>query len=284
MNTKLSIWISYLEALLPHLVPLLGSSLLFGVPEMIARFSQRFRQRLDKVSQSTRWVLEIMTLSIAIFYAGFNAWNDERITLIDTEKSRIATNRQFIGISEIYKDSPRLGNATSDPITATHANIEVHENAVILLVEPLNAIIKLSTIPNTDGIKQFDIYEDQTNKNDPSLFDDDKLRSWFGLPPDCAPPTGGVAVLARANQSEWKGIGCRTWRCDLSSLKYQEFENGYVISGVPKFDTAGINRSFFLENAQATKSKKGDQHLKNKTGTWNDKTSQEEITLCAKPL
>ena len=276
---KISIWRLYLEALWPHLWgPLLGP-FLFGFPEVIARFSERFRKWMDKVPQETRWIMETLTLSVAIFYAGFGAWDDERANLSTAEKNRIIASRPFLGVREIYREVPRLGNPVSDVITAVNANIEVHENAVILWIEPLNAIIRL----NTDEKHSFNIYEDQTNKVDPDLFDDDKLRSWLGLPHDCAPPTGGVAVLAHANQPEWKGIGCRTWKCDISSIKYQEFENGYVISGVPKFSTAQINRSFFLENIRTSRNKKMDQYIRNEFGRWHDKTLQEEIPLCSNP-
>jgi hypothetical protein len=78
----------YLWAFLPKWWALVSGAALLGVERFADRYSPSLKKQLDRIPPHVRRFLEISLFLLAIFYAGFSAWNDERSTSM-AEKCKI---------------------------------------------------------------------------------------------------------------------------------------------------------------------------------------------------
>ncbi len=215
-----------------------------------------------------------ITLSLLVFF--LSAFLLFKPTV--NEKSPPAGIPDFLTFNEIYQYVPRLGEPRSQVIISPDAYIEVHENAVLLWLQPLNRIIRLNPGPSFTFTSTIDM----NPISDPNQLNDEYMQRRLGLDVSCKPPLGGPGRLYETNPTEWKTIGCRTWNCSLppQSISYQIFENGYVIHGVPRFENQDLGRDVLLLKDPKAPPQKVSPLQQSETGTWVEKGSSSLAPLC----
>ncbi|HEY4848540.1 MAG TPA: hypothetical protein VIH87_12310 [Methylocella sp.] len=183
------------------------------------------KQNSSVTLSRTRSLIPIMAALVAWGAVAFN-YVDRRY-LYTLKETRI----EFPPIESIYEAYPKIGNARNIQI-ATSSYIEFHQNGIVIYLEPANKIIRLKIDKQNSAI-----FSDRNLSKGDELFDDDKIRSELKL--NCNGPRGGIFKLWKQNRTEWEDIGCRIWYCEPNNgtIQYQEFEHGYVITGIPLYGT-----------------------------------------------
>ena len=275
------VW-AYAQAIWPPFIAVVAAGLFLGIDEAAKSWCPWLAGRLDMIGPKTRHWIGVAVLLGASLYAGFTAWRDEHTQLLVEHTQLLAIKNApnpndhiYISMPVVYSEFPSIGTPKTDPVVAKYAYLEVHENAIVMWIQPINFIVRL----NIGAEKTFQIFDDNNTSSDNALAEDSGVQAMLGLDKSCLPPLGGIAVLWKKSPSEWKSIGCRKWRCGLTpgSVRYQVFSNGYVISGIPRFLNTTIGRNFYMLSNSNIKTKSAGPLA---DGVWREKTSENQVPEC----
>jgi hypothetical protein len=104
----------YLAAFLPKWWALVSGPALYGLDRFTATYWPWAKNQLDRIPRNVRRFIEISLFIVAIFYAGFSAWNDEHNNFNEEHELRIKAEARATSAEAGYTRQAALLNALKD--------------------------------------------------------------------------------------------------------------------------------------------------------------------------
>jgi hypothetical protein len=145
----------------------------------------------------------------------------------DRHRSKVGPPyKKFESIYNSYRD--QLG-VPKPFIESGSVSFDAYQNAKIAYIESIHSHLILNESKQTWYAVR------DTELANRLIHLEDRRKYFPSIPLPLEPPIGGIARLWLQNPDAWKWIGWRRWGCTTHDgrIKYQEFDQGYIIGPVP---------------------------------------------------